>query len=235
MGSLESVNLGRLQPNPRYARAVRRQAQGNRKPLPTGIDKRSVDGPVEVRAPGPKTGGLGSGLVGDEIGDHGHHGGDSQAVYAVSREELDEWQVRLGRDLRNGSFGENLTTVGVVVSDAVIGERWQVGPSVLLQVTGPRIPCGTFRHHLGEKGWLKTFTEHGKSGAYLRVVRPGAVRAGDAVEVVHRPAHGVTVSSAFRALTLEPALLPGLLAAGDDLDDELTTMAQQGRTYSLEP
>ena len=225
MGHLDSVNAGRLAPNPRPSRGG--------PPLATGIDKQPVAGRVEVRAPGPKLGGLGSGLVGDDIGDHSHHGGDSQAVYAFAREELDQWQERLGLVLHNGSFGENLTTVGIVVSDALIGERWQVGPDVVLQVTGPRIPCGTFRHHLGVQGWLRTFTRHAKSGAYLRVLTPGTIRAGDAVTVVHHPDHGVTVSQSFRALTLEPQLLPSLLAAGDDLDAELTAMARQGQTYSI--
>ncbi len=210
---------------------VLRPASG--KDLPTGIDKRPVAGPVEVRAPGSKAEGLGSGLVGDEIGDHGHHGGDSQAVYAYAREELDEWQHVLGRSLEHGAFGENLTTSGLVVSDAVIGERWRVGKHVELQVTGPRIPCGTFRAHIAVRGWLKTFTLAAKSGAYLSVVTSGTIEASDEISVIHRPDHGVLASEAFRALTREPQLLPGLLAAGEDLDDELREMAEEGRTFSL--
>ena len=217
-----TVNIGRLETSPDPSRG-----------RPTGIGKHPHTGPVAVRAPGPKRGGLGSGLVGDAIGDQRHHGGDSQAVYAFAREELDGWEERLGRELPNGFFGENLTTRGVVVSDAVIGERWRVGATVVLQVAGPRIPCGTFRAHMKERGWLKTFTVAGKSGAYLSVVTPGEIQAGDAVEVLHRPEHGVLVSTAFRALTRERELLPGLLAAGDDLEDELREMAAEGRTYSL--
>jgi MOSC domain-containing protein YiiM len=86
---------------------------------------------------------------------------------------------------------------------------------------------------MGEQGWLKTFTQAARSGAYLAVVGPGAVRAGDEIEVVHRPDHGVTAALAFRALTLEPALLSELLAAGGDLPGELAQMARAGETYSL--
>lgn len=221
MPSILSVNVGRLQ-------AIR-----SSKNLPTGIDKKRVEGPVEVRAPGPKRGGLGSGLVGDQIGDIRHHGGDIQAVYAYAREELDTFARMLGRPLDNGAFGENLTTSGLVVSDAVIGERWQVGKTVVLQVTAPRIPCGTFRAHIGKQGWLKSFTQTALSGAYLSVVTPGQVEEGDEVTVVHRPDHGVRASDAFRALTLRPDLLTGLLAAGDDLDDETREMAEEGRTFSI--
>ncbi len=221
MAVLLSVNVGRLQPN-----ANRRSHRL------TGIDKQPTTDSVAVRAPGGKVDGLGSGLVGDAIGDHGHHGGDEQAVYAYAREELDDWEQRLGRELRNGMFGENLTTRGLVVSDAVIGERWRIG-DVVLQVTGPRIPCGTFRDHMAERGWLKTFAVTARSGAYLRVVAPGVIRTGDEVTVVHRPDHEVTSRLAFRALTRERALLPELLSAGDDLPDELREMAQAGETYHL--
>ncbi|MEO7234882.1 MAG: MOSC domain-containing protein [Lapillicoccus sp.] len=218
---LLSVNLGLVRPS-----RVRRE-------MATAIDKHPHDGPVEVRAPGDRATGLGSGLVGDRIGDSRHHGGDEQAVYAFAREELDSWEERLGRPLRNGMFGENLTTTGLEVSEAVIGERWQIGTTVVLQVTGPRMPCGRFRAHMGERGWLKTFTTTARSGAYLSVITPGAVAAGDEITVLHRPDHGVTAMTAFRALTREPELLPELLAAGADLPAELAEMAQDGRTYSL--
>ncbi|NYV77003.1 MOSC domain-containing protein [Streptomyces sp. UH6] len=185
----------------------------------TGIDKRPVDGPVRVFAPGPKGTG-GSGMTGDAVCHTRHHGGDDQAVYAFAREDLDDWERELGRPLRNGVFGENLTTSGLDVSGARIGERWRIGPEVVLQVTSPRIPCGTFQGHLGEPRWVKRFTAKGAPGAYLRVVTPGEIRAGDAVEVVRRPDHDITIALSFRALTLERGLLPRLLEAGDDLPEE---------------
>ncbi|MQA80452.1 MAG: MOSC domain-containing protein [Streptosporangiales bacterium] len=177
----------------------------------TGIDKRPVDGPVLVTAPGPGKGA--SGLAGDSICDYRHHGGDDQAVYAYAREDLDLWQAELGRPLRDGAFGENLTTAGLDLTGAVIGERWHVGDT-LLEVCHVRIPCRTFAGWLDERRWVRRFTERGLSGAYLRVVRPGTVSAGAPVEVVTRPGHGVTVAVVFRALTTEPELLPRLLEAG---------------------
>lgn len=186
----------------------------------TGIDKRPVAGPVQVRAPGPKKGGLGSGLVGDKVFEVAHHGGDDQAVYAYAREDLDEWEAVLGRGLPGGAFGENLTTRGLDVTGALIGERWRVGETVVLEVADPRIPCGTFAHWMAEQGWIKRFTARGAPGAYLRVIEPGEVAAGDPVTVLSRPVHDVTIGLAFRALTLEPDLLPRLLVA-DALPAEL--------------
>ncbi|MEJ8648795.1 MOSC domain-containing protein [Streptomyces sp. MS1.AVA.3] len=185
----------------------------------TGIDKRPVDGPVPVTAPGPKGTG-GSGLAGDAVVDLRHHGGDDQAVYAYAREDLDDWQRELGRELANGFFGENLTTSGVEVTGARIGERWRVGPQLLLEVTSPRIPCRTFHGWLGERGWLKRFTQAAVPGAYLRVIEAGEIRAGDAVDVVHRPDHEVTIELMFRALTSRRELLPRLLEAGGALPEE---------------
>jgi MOSC domain-containing protein YiiM len=213
MASLDSVNLGRPRPNPHKETGL------------TGIGKQPTLQPVEVRAPGPKTSGLGSGLVGDFIGDEKHHGGDAQAVYAFQREDLDEWERRLARVLPNGFFGENLTTVGLEVNDARLGERWRVGSNVVLQVTTPRIPCSTFRGWVGEKGWAKIFTAAGRPGAYLSVITPGSIRAGDSIEVIHQPDHDVTIAMAFRAVTTERALLPRLLEAGDDLDPSLRQAA----------
>ncbi len=179
----------------------------------TGIDKQPVAGPVRVRAPGPKRTGLGSGLVGDQIFDVAAHGGDDQAVYAYAREDLDAWAGRLGRELPNGAFGENLTTRGVDVTGALIGERWRIGERVVLEVAVPRIPCGTFAHWMADQGWIKRFTAAAVPGAYLRVIVPGEISAGGPIVVEDRPDHDVTIGMTFRALTLGPELLPRLLAA----------------------
>jgi MOSC domain-containing protein YiiM len=191
----------------------------------TGIDKRPVNGPVRVAAPGPKGVGA-SGLDGDAICQTRYHGGDHQAVYAVAREDLDGWERALGRPLASGAFGENLTTEGLDVSGAKIGERWRIGAEVLLEVASGRIPCSTFQGHMGEKGWVRRFTQKGAPGAYLRVIEAGEIRAGDPIEVVHRPDHEVTVAFQFRAVTTEKELLPRVLAAAEALDPELIETAR---------
>jgi MOSC domain-containing protein YiiM len=190
-------------------------------PKPTGIDKTGTAEAVLVRAPGSMREGLGSGLVGDTIGNHKLHGGDDQAVYAYAREDLDEWEGRLSRPLANGMFGENLTTAGIDVTGARIGERWRVGTAgLLLEVSAPRTPCRTFAAFLDIRGWIKTFTDAGKPGAYLRVISPGTVQAGDAIAIEHRPDHDVTINLVYRAKMSDPSLLPQLLAA-DALSAEL--------------
>ncbi|MGW2862700.1 MOSC domain-containing protein [Streptomyces sp. NPDC001205] len=219
---LLSVNLGRAKA------ADYTDAEGG----VTGIDKRPVTGAVRVFAPGPKGVGA-SGVEGDEVCDLRHHGGNHQAVYAYAREDLDVWARELGRALPNGAFGENLTTYGVDVNGARIGERWRIGRDVVLEVASGRIPCRTFGGWLDQKGWVRRFTQAAVPGAYLRVIEPGEIRAGDAVEVIARPDHEVSVAFWFRAFTTERTLLPRTLAAGDALEPEAreavrTYLARQG-------
>ncbi|MET7417499.1 MOSC domain-containing protein [Dactylosporangium sp. NPDC005555] len=199
----------------------------------TGIDKRPIDGPVLVTVPGPR-GTQETGVAGDVVCDVRHHGGPDQAVYAYAREDLDRWEAELRRELPGGVFGENLTTSGLDVTGARIGERWRIGDELLLEVSAPRIPCRTFAAWLDERGWIKRFTQRALPGAYLRVVRPGTIRAGDPVEVVHSPAHDVTVGVAFRALTAEPALLPRLLAA-DELPERTKEKVRTRLNLSAAP
>lgn len=207
-----SVNVGRAMPN-----------TWDKNLELTGIDKRPVDGPVAVAAPGSELGAVG--LAGDRVYDVKNHGGPDQAVYAYAREDYDYWQTELNRDLRNGMFGENLTTTGVDVTNAVIGERWRIGADLVLEVSCPRVPCGTFRGWMNEKGWLKTFTAAQRAGAYLRVVEPGRVEAGDPLVIESRPGHEVTIALTFRAIMNERDLLPSLLAA-QALPEELRDTAR---------
>ena len=197
----------------------------------TGIDKRPVAHPVQVSAPGLKGVG-GSGLIGDHISNLKHHGGNDQAVYAYAREDLDQWARELDIPLSNGMFGENLTTSGIDITNALIGERWQVGTQLVLEISKPRIPCRTFAGWLDQRGWVKTFTRRAVPGAYLRVVTSGVVQSGDRVTVIHRPDHDVTVGLTFRATTLEPELLPKLLAA-DALSEGLKRRANTRTPYEL--
>jgi MOSC domain-containing protein YiiM len=208
MSGVLSVNVARPRPNPAKKSAL------------TGIDKVPTEGPIGVSAPGPEHGGP-SGLAGDVIGNPKHHGGNDQAVYAYAREDLDDWQGLLGRTLDNGNFGENLTTTGIDVTGALVGERWTVGTTgLVLEVTSPRTPCKTFAGFLQIPDLIKTFTAAGVPGAYLRVVHPGTVRRGDRIVVSDRPGHGVTVGLVFRAIMGERELLPRL-AGIDGLPDHL--------------
>jgi MOSC domain-containing protein YiiM len=171
----------------------------------SSIDKRSVEGPVAV---GPL------GLAGDTQSDKHNHGGVEQAVYAYATEDLEDWAAILGRELTPGQFGENLSTRGVDVTGALIGETWRIGSS-LLQVSRPRIPCVVFQNWLAEPHWVKRFTDDGRPGAYLRVLEPGELGANDVIVIERRPDHDVTIGLAFRALTTQRELLPRLLAARD--------------------
>lgn len=196
--TVQSVNLGRATP----ANYLRGRA--------TGIDKRPVDHPVLVSAPGLKHV-AGSGLAGDDVCNRRHHGGNDQAVYAYAREDLDRWAAEFGSPLTSGSFGENLTTSGIDISASILGEQWAIGDELVLEVSDPRIPCRTFAGFLQQRGWVRRFSQRAVPGTYLRVVTPGPMSAGDPIRVQRRPEHGVTVRTAFQAFTTDRTLLAALV------------------------
>lgn len=177
----------------------------------TAIDKRPVDGPVEV---GP------DGLAGDTQCDTKHHGGAPQAVYAYAEEDAERWAGELDRAVPAGWFGENLRVAGIAASDAVLGERWRIGSGLELQVTGPRVPCATFARHVDQRRWVKRFADRGDVGCYLRVTAPGRVLAGDPIVRRDIPDHGVTVRD-FLAVhygwPVDGARLRGMLDGHDGL------------------
>jgi MOSC domain-containing protein YiiM len=173
----------------------------------TSIDKRPVTGPVKVTE---------LGVAGDQVSDTVHHGGVDQAVYAYAREDLDFWEAELGRPIRDGQFGENLTTEGIDLTHIPVGTRLQIG-DVVLEVASIRTPCNDFKGWMGLNGfdntaWVRRFMLERRPGPYFRVLETGSIAAGDAIEVLHRPDHGVTVRDMFVALNLDRTRLPELLA-----------------------
>jgi MOSC domain-containing protein YiiM len=179
----------------------------------TSMDKGAVEGPVRVHR---------NGLVGDVVSDTKYHGGPDQAVYVFAREDLDRWGEQLGATLRNGHFAENLTTEGIDVNEAEVGERWRIG-TVVVEVCSIRTPCNDFKNWMGvtghdNAGWVKRFALEARPGPYLRVLQEGTLQAGDEIEVVHKPGHGLTASLLFRAMNLDHSLrqrfaVPRVLAA----------------------
>lgn len=153
----------------------------------TAIDKRPVDGPVQVRE---------YGLHGDVQADRQHHGGVWKAVYLLSESDVEQWEPEFGGPIPPGYFGENLRMTGVDTSQLQIGTVLEVG-RLRMEVTTPRIPCQTFGHHVGKPRWVRHFTEGGRPGAYARVLAAGPVEAGDEIRVVAVPTHGVTIERVF--------------------------------------
>jgi MOSC domain-containing protein YiiM len=193
-GRVVSVQVG-------HVRQARTQGERAGRRGSTAIDKRPVGHRVAV---GPL------GLAGDAQADHRHHGGPDKAVYAYAREDAAFWSRELAREVPAGAFGENLAVEELDLTGAVIGERWAIG-SALLEVRGPRTPCWKLAGFWQVPDLVKRFTSAARPGAYLGVLEPGDVGAGDEIRVVHRPAHGVTVGEVFRARTLERHLVPRLL------------------------
>ncbi|MCU0832469.1 MAG: MOSC domain-containing protein [Rhizobiaceae bacterium] len=145
--TVDSVNTGRI--------AAIDTASGR-----SAIHKHAVEGPAMVTR---------EGLIGDEIGNRGDHGGAEQAVYCYCADDLAHFEGVLQRHLPPGMFGENLTLSGIVTVDVAVGDRFTNG-RVTLEVTGPRTPCATFAAHLHEPRIVKWFAKSLRTGFYARVI-----------------------------------------------------------------
>lgn len=169
---------------------------------PLGIDDpKSMSAILKMPIAGPArfTGVI---IEGDEVGNPRVHGGYDNAVYSYASEDYAWWSERLGRPLEPGTFGENLTTEGIDLNAAIIGERWRLG-DVVLEVSAPRFPCSTFQTRMGIDGWVRQFSEAERPGTYLRIIVEGECEAGVAIQVVDRPDHGMTVREFFRLYTID--------------------------------
>jgi MOSC domain-containing protein YiiM len=191
---------------------------------PSGIDKGPVESIVATV----------TGVEGDRVLDTAHHGGADKALYAYADEDAQFWERELCEMIPAGRFGENLRTSGIDHAGSVIGTCWQIGASVEVEVSMPRVPCGTFRHHMGDRvGWVKEFAKANRTGVYLRVRAGGIVRPGDSLTVVEVPDHGVTIGSWFARATADAGR--ALLAAeangwsmAPDLRAEIETVLAAG-------
>ena len=180
----------------------------------TAIDKRSVSDSRKVTT---------AGVAGDQRSDILNHGMPEQAVYAYAREDYEWWEAELATEIPAGKFGENLTTVGIDVTNAVIGQTWRIG-TTLLQVTGPRIPCGTFARWMNEDKWVKRFMAEGMPGTYFPVLEAGEIAAGDEIKIESTPDHGVTVSDVYQLVAgdRDPERMARVLSC-PELPEEMRT------------
>lgn len=182
----------------------------------TGIDKRAVLGAVTF---------ANEGVQNDVIVDRNHHGGYDQAVYAYAREDADWWEKELGTAIENGRFGENLTTSGIDVNQGLVGERWKIG-SVILELSQPRIPCRVFAGFWQRPTLIKEFMAAGRPGAYLRIIREGEITAGDEIEVILKPDHGITIADLYAAKNGERLKIQAIMQV-PQLSDSFRDWAQK--------
>jgi len=178
------------------------------RPARSAIWKTSVAGRVAAR---------GVNLSGDDQADRAAHGGDDKAVYAYAVEDAHWWEEREGRPFAAAEFGENLTTEGIDVNDARVGERWRIG-TALLEVAEPRVPCWRLGVRMNDPAFIRRFTEALRPGAYLRIIEEGDIGAGDEIRVFARPEHDLTVRDVFRIYTRDRSEAGKILAVSQMSD-----------------
>jgi MOSC domain-containing protein YiiM len=150
----------------------------------TGIFKTPANGRVRVRT---------LNLAGDRQADLSVHGGPDKAIYVYPSEHYDYWRGEFPiMELPWGMFGENLTTTGLLEGAVNVGDTFRIGSAVAM-VTQPRVPCYKLAAKFGREDIVKRFLASGRSGFYLKVMQEGEVGVGDAIELISRDGHAVTV------------------------------------------
>jgi MOSC domain-containing protein YiiM len=164
------------------------------KTINTGIFKKPVSGPVQLRT---------LNLEGDRQADLSVHGGPYKAVYAYPSEHYPYWRHELpGTELPWGMFGENFTTAGLAEDDLHVGDRFQIGSSIVM-VRQPRVPCYKLAAKFRRDDMLERFLLSGRSGFYFSVEQEGSVEVGDAFDLLERNANGITISEMNRLFVRE--------------------------------
>jgi len=180
IGKVLSVNVGGV-----------REFNYNGRPARSAIWKTPVQGRIAAR---------GVNLAGDDQADRKAHGGPDKVVYAYAVEDARWWEQQIGRAFAAGEFGENLTMQGIDPNQSLVGERWQIGTTIL-EVSEPRIPCWRLGVRMNDKMFPRTFTAALRPGAYLRLIVEGDMGAGDEIRVIERPDHNISIREVFRIYT----------------------------------
>jgi MOSC domain-containing protein YiiM len=147
----------------------------------SGISDINQRGPVEINS---------LGVIGDEQADLTVHGGIEKAIYVYPHEHYSFWNALLSRelkkpvDLESGAMGENFTITGLLEAEVYVGDTLQIGDLEFV-VTKLREPCFKFNARMGYKGAAKAMLQSGYCGWYMRVITPGTLIAGSAIN--HRP------------------------------------------------
>jgi MOSC domain-containing protein YiiM len=192
----------------------------------TGIYKMPVNEPVEIKS---------LGIEGDAICDKKNHGGPDQALYVYGGADYAWWEQEIGKELTPGIFGDNLTISDLECTAFNVGDYIRVG-EVTMQVTAPRIPCGTFATRMEDPQWVKKFRAAERPGLYVRVIKAGVVKAGDPVSIEKYTGKTISILEMYREYYVkdksEESLRQHLNAPIDvrsrrDLEEELNKLLVQ--------
>lgn len=143
------------------------------------------------------------GIEGDVQVDRENHGGADKAVYAYAVENYRFWEQELGRTLPYGQFGENLAVSGLTDDLVHIGDIFRLG-DIEAQVTQPRVPCFKLGMRMQDNEFVGRFHFSGRVGFYLRILKEGRIKPGDAIERLQADPAGLSIQDAMLALNKNP-------------------------------
>lgn len=140
-------------------------------------------------------------VEGDEQNNKKYHGGIHRPVLMYAAAHYAIWKEELGRELPFGSFAENFTVEGLDESNVCMGDIFQIGEGLILQVSQPRQPCNQIYIALGIEEIVKRIKANHRSGWYLRVLKEGKAEAGMPILRLEQPYPDWTIERIHEVMT----------------------------------
>lgn len=156
-------------------------------------------------------------------------------VYAFFSHHYTYWCNKLGVDRSTWNWchwGENLTLqcdTNLYEDEFRLGDIWQIGNTVRLQVCGARVPCYKLAWRCGQKDkWLKELADTGFCGVYFRVLHAGQIYVGDRAVLLEKQ----NPLKRFDCRTITRLAFDGSLSTRDTMnllvnDPDLVNMLRQ--------
>ena len=181
-----------------------REVEWQGKMVKTGIYKFPVDEPIFLEKEDVKN---------DHVIDRKYHGGVDKACYLYSADHYGFWKEKYpDLDWQWGMLGENLTIEGLDESQIFIGDIFEIGEAVV-QISQPRYPCYKLGFRFGSQVIVREFLESPYPGIYVRIIKEGNVKAGDAMTLIEKAEKSMSVRETFSFFTSQIDNIDGIKKA----------------------
>lgn len=157
----------------------------------SSMRKESVPGPLVVHE---------DRIEGNSFANPNYHGTPDSVLYAFGMSSAEIFMKELGGgEYKAGATGETISLDHLDETQVSVGDIFRFG-EVLAQATYPRIPCGKVNFRMQHPRGQQAMKDCGRSGVYFKILRPGKISLGDAVERTEQAKHRVPISELYEKI-----------------------------------
>ncbi len=145
------------------------------------------------------------GAEGNDVALKAHHGGVDKALFFMAEKSFVKLTALLGKDYGyqgEAIYGENFVVSAFDEENVCVGDRYQIG-EVQIEISQPRVPCETLGKNANNKDTRKIVVETGLTGWYVRVIKNGVIKKGDAIQRLANPYPNLTIKHLNALLAVE--------------------------------